>query len=135
MVYYGTQQTRLSEAQMDSSVIYFFVVVPIVIGVVLYVLNFAGNQDHDRVKEYVGQRGERLLSAEWAPFGPGAVADENERIYQVRYLDRDGNEHEAYAKTSMWTGVTFTQDRIVHYAQTKNDTDEVESFGSDAIQE
>ena len=34
----------------------------------------------------------------------------------MRYLDRDGNEHVAHCKTSLFTGVYFTEDRIVRYA-------------------
>ena len=34
---------------------------------------------------------------------------------ELGYLDRDGNEHLAYCKTSMWTGVYMTRDEIVRY--------------------
>ena len=58
-----------------------------------------------------------MIEANWEPFGPGWFGEqEGNRIYAVRYLDRDGNEHEAHCKTSMWTGVYFTEDRIVKHA-------------------
>jgi hypothetical protein len=113
---------------MDSPFPFFLIVVPIGIGLALLFRFFAGNLDHERVKSYVEQRGGRFISAEWAPFGPGWFGEKNDRIYQVRYYDLDGNEHEAYAKTSMWTGVYLTEDRIVHYATRPIDPEEVESL-------
>ena len=73
----------------------------------------AGGLDHDRVEQYIELRGGRVVDARWAPFGPGWFGEKSDRIYEVRYLDRDGNEHEAHCKTSLWTGVYFTEDRIV----------------------
>lgn len=75
----------------------------------------AGGMDEDRVRAYVKERGGRLLSSEWAPFGKGWFGEKNDRIYEVRYQDRDGHEHLATCKTSMFSGVYFTEDRIVQY--------------------
>jgi len=72
-----------------------------------------GGIDRSRVRSYVESRGGRLLDARWAPFGPGWFGERSDRIYEVRYLDKDGNEHVAHCKTSMWTGVYFTEDRVV----------------------
>jgi hypothetical protein len=58
------------------------------------------------------------------PFGPGWFGEKSDRIYAVRYLDKDGNEHEARCKTSMWTGVYFTQDEIVRHAKRPSDKQE-----------
>jgi hypothetical protein len=113
---------------MDSPAPFLLLVIPIALAVGLFFRYFAGSLDQDRVKSYVEQRGGRFISAEWAPFGPGWFGEKNDRIYQVRYYDYDGNEHEAYAKTSMWTGVYFTDDRIVHYASRPVDPEEVESL-------
>ncbi|AWM42377.1 hypothetical protein C1280_24910 [Gemmata obscuriglobus] len=77
----------------------------------------AGGMDHDRIRQYVEERGGKVLDSSWSPFGPGWFGEKSDRIYGVRYLDRDGNEHEAHCKTSMWTGVYFTEDRIVRYAE------------------
>lgn len=76
-----------------------------------------GSIDHDRIKHYVDERGGTVLYSHWSPFGPGWFGEKSDRIYGVRYLDKDGNEHEAHCKTSMWTGVYFTEDRIVRYAE------------------
>jgi hypothetical protein len=104
------------------------VLIPLAIIVALVIRFAAGGLDHDRVKQYVEERGGKLISADWAPFGPGWFGEKSDRIYQVRYRDVDGNEHEAYAKTSMWTGVYLTEDRIVAYASPPVDTQDVESL-------
>jgi len=87
-----------------------------VIGVVIAIRFAAGGLDRDRVAEYVRSRGGRVLDTRWAPFGPGWFGDRSDRIYLVRYVDAEGNEHEAHCKTSLMTGVYFTEDRIVHRA-------------------
>jgi len=94
-------------------------VVLIVIGflIVALVLRLvAGGWDHDRIRHYVADRGGRVQSIEWAPFGRGWLGSENERIYQVRYVDREGNVHDASCKTSMMAGVYFTEDTVVRFA-------------------
>jgi hypothetical protein len=94
----------------------FLLLIPLVIIIAIVIRLAAGGLDHDRVRQYVESRGGRVIEANWSPFGPGWFGEKSDRIYAVRYLDRDGNEHQAYCKTSMWTGVYFTEDRIVTYA-------------------
>jgi hypothetical protein len=110
---------------------FFVVLIPIGIIVAIVIRFAAGGLDQDRVRQYVEQRGGKLLTAEWSPFGPGWFGEKSDRIYQVRYLDVDGNEHEAYAKTSMWTGVYLTEDRIVKYGKAPADHEEVESLAEE----
>ena len=90
------------------------VVLVIVVGIAIRLA--AGGMDHDRVRQYVESRGGRVIEANWAPFGKGWFGEKNDRIYEVRYVDADGNEHEAHCKTSLFSGVYFTEDRIVRYA-------------------
>ncbi len=94
---------------MDHPILIFlgFIAIAIVIRLL------AGGMDGDRVRAYIEKRGGRLLSSGWAPFGKGWFGEKNDRIYEVRYVDGDGNEHEAHCKTSMFSGVYFTEDRIV----------------------
>jgi hypothetical protein len=106
--------------------VFFLLVVPIVIGVVILFRVLAGIMDRDRIRGYVETRGGKIIVATWAPFGPGWLGGNKERIYRVRYLDHDGNVHEAYARTSMWTGVYFTEDQVIHRAKPPADEDEVE---------
>ena len=89
----------------------------IVIGVAIALRLVAGGMDYGRIRQYVESRGGEVLATRWSPFGPGWFGEKSDRIYSVRYLDQDGNEHRAHCKTSMLTGVYFTEDRIVRYAE------------------
>lgn len=77
----------------------------------------AGSMDGDRVERYVRERGGRLLTKEWAPFGRGWFGEKESRIYEITYLDRDGHTHRATCKTSLWSGVYFTEDSIIAHAK------------------
>jgi hypothetical protein len=85
--------------------------------VALIVRVIAGSVDHDRVEEYISDRGGRVIEKYWSPFGKGWFGSEHERIYEVKYEDKDGNIHQATCKTSMLSGVYFTEDKIVQYAR------------------
>ena len=102
----------------------------ILIALLGVVISFtAGGFDADRVEMEIKAQGGELLSKEWQPFGKGWLGANNERIYKIRYLDKDGNEHEAFVKTSAFSGVYFADDKIVKYAQdnkpTKKHSDEL----------
>jgi hypothetical protein len=73
----------------------------------------AGGIDKDRVRRYIEGQGGRLLESHWSPFGKGWVGDKSDRIYRVQYEDRDGNIREATVKTSMFSGVYFTEEMVV----------------------
>jgi hypothetical protein len=87
----------------------------IVIAIVFRLM--AGGMDSDRVGEYIRAQGGELIDSQWSPFGRGWFGEKNDRIYEVRYRDRLGNVHEATVKTSMLSGVYFTEDRIVQAAK------------------
>jgi hypothetical protein len=101
-----------------------------VIGVGLMFRLLAGNMDHQRIRDYIQSHGGRVLSCAWSPFGRGWFGEKSDRIYEVSYLDKDGNQHQATCKTSMWTGVYWTEDRIVLYAsrQPEAELEEQEHF-------
>jgi len=80
----------------------------------------AGNFDNDRIEQEINAKGGKLISKEWTPFGKGWVGEKNDRIYKVSYLDSEENVHEAYIKTSMFSGVYFTEDRIVKFSNSYN---------------
>jgi hypothetical protein len=108
-----------------------FVVLLVILVVICIALAFrllAGTMDRERIRSYVEDRGGKVIETTWAPFGPGWFGGNKERIYQVRYIDHDSNVHEAYARTSMWTGVYFTEDHITQHAKTPIDEEEVESL-------
>ena len=86
----------------------FFVV--IFLGFVLLIRLTAGSQDHERIRRHLQERGYEPLDVVWEPFGRGWWGEKNDRIYSVRYRDPDGNEHQAWCKTSMWGGVFLSED-------------------------
>jgi hypothetical protein len=70
--------------------------------------------DKNRIEDYVRRRGGRVVSINWAPWGHGWIGEKEERLYEVVYYDPAGNQHFATAKTSLLTGVFWTEDRVPH---------------------
>ncbi len=83
------------------------------IGVVIVVRLVAGSLDGDRIDRYVRERGGRVISRHWSPFGRGWFGERGDRIYELDYEDRHGDRRRATVKTSMFSGVYLTEDRIV----------------------
>lgn len=75
----------------------------------------AGAFDTDRIAEHFNKDGREFISKEWAPFGKGWFGEKSDRIYIVKYKDNDGHLHQAYCKTSMFSGVYITDDQIIEY--------------------
>ncbi len=73
----------------------------------------AGSLDGSRIADYLQGKGAVLVSRRWTPFGKGWFGSEKERIYAICYRDRDGHEHQATCKTSLFAGVYLTEDRVV----------------------
>jgi len=84
----------------------------LVVGILFWVL--ASSADRNRIAEYIQQHGGRVVSIAYAPFGKGWFGEKNDRIYEVVYYDNEGNQHFASCKTSMWSGVYWTEDRITY---------------------
>lgn len=93
------------------------IIVPLVLLVAIGIRMFAGSLDHERIKDYIRENGGRVLEVGWEPFGPGWFGEKSDRIYSIRYLDREGNEHRAHGKTSLLTGVYLTNDQVVRSVQ------------------
>ena len=83
----------------------------IVIGIAVRLL--AGSFDTDRIDEAIKSRGGELISKEWSPLGKGWFGDRSDRIYKVTYFDSTGNKREAFVKTSMFSGVYFSEDKVI----------------------
>jgi len=88
------------------------IILAILVGIIVWI--FARSLDKSRITDYVQQRGGRVVSISWAPFGKGWFGEKEERLYEVVYYDKAGNQHFATCKTSMWTGVFWTEDRVTH---------------------
>ena len=91
---------------------YFLGIVAVAIVVAILFRVMHGGMDHNRIGAYIEARGGKVIDASWVPFGPGWEGKGKDRIYEVRYVDKDGNPHHAYCKTSGWSGVYFTEDKI-----------------------
>lgn len=74
----------------------------------------AMSMDKSRITDYVESNGGRIISISWAPFGTGWFGSKNERIYEVVYYDANGDQHWATCKTSLFSGVYWTDDRVSH---------------------
>lgn len=90
--------------------------VPVVLAIVVAIgiWAFSKSLDKSRITDYIEQRGGRVVSINWAPFGKGWFGEKEERLYEVVYYDKAGHQHFATCKTSMWTGVFWTEDRVTH---------------------
>lgn len=109
----------------------------ILIGVVFFLILIRlthGSMDQDRIKSYIAKQGGLLIDSHWIPFGPGWAGKHKDRIYEIRYLDPDGNQHHAFCKTSGWSGVYFTEDQIEKYAGNA-EQDNAEQYSDDTEQE
>lgn len=88
----------------------------VILGVLAIAIVFrllAGGLDGDRIDAYLAERGCEVLDRSWAPFGTGWFGEKNDRIYEVVYRDRQGATRRATVKTSMFSGVYLTEDRVV----------------------
>ena len=64
--------------------------------------------DRNRIRADVERTGGQVLDISWNPFGPGWFGS-RERIYDVSYRTLQGATVNATCKTSMFSGVYWTQ--------------------------
>src|SRR5437899_1634519 len=69
----------------------------------------ADKLDRDRIREYVESRGGKVREIRWNPFGPGWLGS-RERIYDVEYQTKQGTTRTHTCKTSMFSGVYWTEE-------------------------
>ncbi len=102
---------------MDGGGFFFIFIIFAVIAVAFRLA--AGGFDRDRVRRYIEEQGGEVLDAQWNPFGTGWRGEKDSRIYRVQFRDRYGNIREATVKTSLFSGVYFTNDIIVVPAESQ----------------
>ncbi|WP_373063155.1 hypothetical protein [Gemmatimonas sp.] len=93
---------------MDTGNIGFIVIIA------LFAIAFrllADRWDRSRINQYVAERGGTVNGVTWQPFGRGWFGEKGDRIYEVEYTDREGASHSGSCKTSMFSGVYFTDER------------------------
>jgi hypothetical protein len=92
---------------------YILLLVPLLlVGVVLFWF-VNRNMDEERIKSHVRQKGGEVTKCLFVPTGHGWWADQQNRMYDVRYADVDGVEHQARARASLFKGVTWVEDRTI----------------------
>ena len=64
--------------------------------------------DRSRIAEYVAEHGGSVVEISWNPLGKGWFGSRKERIYEVIYCNRNGRTVTATCKTSMFSGVYWT---------------------------
>ncbi len=110
-------------------------IVVVAIVVALAIRLWAGSMDGDRIADYIRERGGKLLEKTWSPFGRGWFGERSDRIYEIEYEDRDGQRRAATAKTSLFTGVYLTEDRVVRRSETRTaEVSEIERLRAENAQ-
>lgn len=86
---------------------FYFLSIAIVAAVALrIVMHFV---DKARIRDEIEARGGRVLSIRWNPFARGWFFEKNERHYDVTYRDRAGSTVTTTCKTSLFTGVYWSE--------------------------
>lgn len=93
---------------MGGAIVFFILVVLIAVVIRLA----AGASDHERINEEVARRGGTVTGITWEPFGKGWFGEKNERIYKVAWRDKDATHRTAWCKTSMLSGVYFSDETV-----------------------
>ena len=88
-------------------------IIPLAVAAVLLIRIVADRMDRARIADYVRGQGGELRSIRWSPFGRGWLGEKSDRIYEVDYADREGRTHHATCKTSLFTGVYWTEDKVI----------------------
>lgn len=98
-------------------------IILLVVAAAITIRLIAGSMDGERIASYLSERGGKLRKKHWAPFGKGWFGEKNDRIYEVEYENRDGEIRRATVKTSLFSGVYLTGDRIVRRREHAAPTD------------
>jgi len=98
-----------------------FIASVVVVGILIFVAikwrKFLERLDRIRVREYLDVRGCRFIDMEATAELPIPCGEYYERDYRLVYEDREGNAHDVCCRTSMWSGVYFTDDRLQQPSQ------------------
>ena len=82
----------------------------LVLGCAIVLRAISGQMDRERIREYLREEGGEALHIAWTPFGPGWFGSRSERIYEVTYRTPGGAVQKATCKTSLLSGVYWTQE-------------------------
>ena len=82
---------------------------------------FCGSMDDKRIRTYIKSQDGEVISISRARFGKGWFGEHNNRIYKIDYKDCQTNIRNAFVKTSMFSGVYLSEDKITHLANTRSE--------------
>ena len=105
-----TQHREHREGGPSSQLVIVCVAIALIVAVAGRIITHF--MDRGRIDRYAQEKGWTILDCRWSLLGPGWFGSRNERIYQLRYRDAEGRNHEAFAKTSALAGVYLTEDRV-----------------------
>lgn len=88
-----------------------------VLAVIIFIRLKAVSMDEERMKAYFQERGGKLIHSDRDEDAQSLLGKPKFRIHWIRYEDRDGNLHVARCKTSMFSGVYLTDDKIIRYGK------------------
>lgn len=95
---------------MQVAVIFLlFSIICLIVVIILLCASF----DRERIEKYLRSKNCQLIDSKWDPLGPGYGGRGRERIYKIVYHDIERRTHYSHVETSAWSGVYFTNDRIV----------------------
>ena len=66
--------------------------------------------DRDRIRKDVAARGGEVEDITWRPFGRGWFGEKSDRVYEVAWTDGMRHAHVAWCKTSLFSGVFWSED-------------------------
>lgn len=87
-----------------------FLLLPVVLLLVVGLRVAADRWDRQRIRRDVEARGGCVLDITWKPFGRGWFGEKNDRVYLVEWEDAARAAHRSWCKTSMFSGVFWTED-------------------------
>lgn len=94
----------------------FYLIIAAVICIAVCARLIAGEMNKSRIRTYVSSRGGQVVAIRWSPFGKGWVGEKDACIYEVVYRQPDGAERRATCKTALFSGVYFTEDKVLNPA-------------------
>lgn len=84
-----------------------------VASVAIVIRILAGASDRERIERHFRRRGAEVTDCTWTPFGRGWFGSKSDRIYTVRFRNRDGSLRRATVKTSMFADVYSTAEEEI----------------------
>jgi len=86
------------------------VLIPLALAAIVVIRIVADRLDRKRIEADVAARGGVVLDISWKPFGRGWFGEKSDRVYLVEWTDASHVTHTSWCKTSLFTGVYWTED-------------------------